>query len=134
MIVVDSNVVAYLYLPEGDRTAAAQRVLARDPAWAAPVLWRSEFRNVLALYMRQRSLPLPAALNAQTRAEALLAGREYDVDSGLVLSLAARSGRTAYDCEFVAVAQTLGVRLVTNDRQVLASFPGVAVSLSEFAA
>lgn len=133
MIVVDSNVIAYLYTASGPQTAAAERALDRDPEWAAPLLWRSEFRNVLALYMRQQSLPLSAALNAQSRAEALLAGREYAVDSGRVLTLAAESGRTAYDCEFVTVAQELGVPLVTSDRQVLASFPDVAVSLRDYA-
>lgn len=45
MIVVDSNVLAYLYLP-GEHTAAAERLLEREPEWAAPVLWRSEFRNI----------------------------------------------------------------------------------------
>ena len=34
MIVADSNVVAYLYLP-GEHTAAAERLLEREPDWAA---------------------------------------------------------------------------------------------------
>ena len=133
VIVVDSNVIAYLYLPERERTTAAQRVLARDPTWAAPALWRSEVRNVLALYARQSRITLAEATTAQRRAEALLAGREYGVDSAQVLALAAESGRSAYDCEFVAVAQALGVRLVSNDRQLVASFPEVAISLDDFA-
>lgn len=133
MIVVDSNVIAYLYLPQGEPTAA-RRARELDPAWAAPALWRSEFRNVLALHMRHREVSLASAVVAQAEAEALLAGHEYEVDSARVLALAAASGRTAYDCEFVAVAQALGVHLVTSDWQVLASFPGVAVSLRDFAA
>lgn len=47
MIVVDSNVIAYLYL-QGEHTAAAERLLLHEPDWAAPALWRSEFRNILA--------------------------------------------------------------------------------------
>lgn len=52
MIVVDSNVLAYLYLP-GTYTAAAESLLEQEPNWAAPILWRSEFRNILAGYMRR---------------------------------------------------------------------------------
>ena len=131
MIVVDTNVVAYLFLP-GDWTDAARSALQADPAWAAPLLWRRELRNVLALYLRRRHLKLKEALEVQHAAEALMAGREYAVESEAVLSLAAASGRSAYDCEFVALAQALGVSLVTSDRQVLSAFPETAVSLSAF--
>ena len=133
MIVVDTNVLAYLLLP-GDQTEAARRTFVRDPAWAAPALWRSELRNVLALYVRQRHLALVDAVSAQAEAEALLAGREYAVESAAVLALADQSGRSAYDCECVAVAQALGVPLVTSDRQLLRSFPSVAVALHEYGA
>ncbi|MGH7719073.1 MAG: type II toxin-antitoxin system VapC family toxin [Gemmatimonadaceae bacterium] len=132
MIVVDTNVVAYLLLP-GQQTAAARAVLARDAAWAAPLLWRSEFRNVLALYLRQRHLSLAQAIELQATGEALLAGREYAVDSGDVLTLAAQSGRSAYDCEFVAVARALGVPLITSDGQLAGSFPELAVDVQAFA-
>jgi predicted nucleic acid-binding protein len=37
VIVVDTNVIAYLFLP-GEQTAAARRTLQRDPRWAAPLL------------------------------------------------------------------------------------------------
>src|SRR5690606_40886482 len=80
MIVVDSNVIAYLYLP-GECTAAAEALLERDPEWAAPVLWRSEFRNILAGYLRRDALTFEQALALQQEAESLLAGLEYEVDS-----------------------------------------------------
>lgn len=102
MIVVDTNVVAYLLLP-GDHTETARAALKHDAAWAAPLLWRSEFRNVLALYLRQRHLTLEEALDVQSAAEELLAGREFTVESSPVLRLVASSGRSAYDCEFVAL-------------------------------
>lgn len=133
MIVVDTNVIAYLLLP-GDYTEAARAALATDAAWAAPLLWRSELRNVLAMYLRQRHLTLAAAVEVQAAAEELLAGREYAVESGAVLALAAASGRSAHDCEFVALAQALGVPVVTSDRKLLSSFPETAVALSAFAA
>jgi predicted nucleic acid-binding protein len=39
---------------------------------------------------------------------------------------------SAYDYEFVAVAEDLAVRLVTADRQVLQAFPSIAVSPDKF--
>lgn len=129
MIVVDSNVVAYLYLP-GEFTAAAERLLQRDPDWAAPLLWRSELRNILALYMRQGLLSFESSFEIQREAEALLADNEFDVDSFDVLALARDSGCTAYDCEFVALARRLNVPLVTSDAKLRKAFPTDTARLS----
>lgn len=129
MIVVDSNVVAYLYLP-GDYTEAAEALLEHDADWAAPLLWRSEFRNILAGYMRRRTLTLEMACDLQREAESLLAGAEHEVDSRQVLELVRDSACSAYDCEFVALAMTLGVKLVTMDAKLLKTFPKHAVPLS----
>jgi len=63
-----------------------------------------------------------------------MAGREYSVPTAPVLELAARSGCSAYDCEFVALARDLGVSLITADRRVLRAFPGIAVSPEAFVA
>ncbi|XSG85105.1 MAG: hypothetical protein ACPW60_15475 [Methylohalobius sp. ZOD2] len=52
MIAVDTNVIAYFYLPT-EYTPLAEKLLMQEPVWAAPTLWRSEFRNVLALYLRK---------------------------------------------------------------------------------
>ncbi len=133
MIVVDTNVLAYLLLPGGQQ-AVAEQVLARDPAWAAPLLLRSEFRNVLSGWARRGALTLDRAVSTAVEAEDYVRGREYTVPARDVLELAGRSRCTAYDCEFVALARQLGVRLVTSDRQLLAAFPGIAVSLESFVA
>ena len=128
MIVVDTNVLAYLYLPSVF-TEAAEKLLEREPDWAAPILWRSEFRNILAGYTRRKSLTFDQALMLQSEAESLLAGAEYEVDSLRVLELARDSNCSAYDCEFIALARTLDTRLVTMDAKLLRAFPGVAVPL-----
>lgn len=54
-------------------------------------------------------------------------------NSSQVLELAARSGCSVYDCEFVALAEDLSAALVTSDRRILKAFPSVAVSPSVFA-
>ena len=129
MIVVDSNVLAYLYLP-GDHTARAEALLERDPDWAAPVLWRSEFRNILAGYMRRKTLTFDQACNLQTEAESLLASSEFEVDSWTVLELVRDSDCSAYDCEFVALAIKLDTKLVTVDKKLLRAFPTRAAALT----
>ena len=131
MIVVDTNVIAYLLIP-GQFTDAARVSLARDPEWAAPMLWRSEFRNVLALYVRQGELSLAQAITLQKTAEELLAGREYLVTSSEVLALASTSRRSAYDCEFIAVARQLNRKVVTSDKPLVASFPEDTIALAVF--
>lgn len=129
MIVVDSNVLAYLYLP-GEHTAAAEALLEQDPDWAAPILWRSEFRNILAGYLRRKALTFEQANSLQREAEGLLEGAEFDVDSSTVLELVRDSDCSAHDCEFVALAIKLETRLVTMDKRLLRSFPKRAVALS----
>jgi predicted nucleic acid-binding protein len=122
MIVVDTNVIAYLYLP-GDRTAAAEALYREDPDWSAPLLWRSEMRNVLATQIRVGRIELDGAQSIQAEAEQLLHGREFAVASAEVLHLAAESGCSAYDCEFVTLANYLDVPLYSADRRLVERFP-----------
>lgn len=129
MIVVDTNILAYFYLP-GEYTAIAEDLLASNPEWAAPVLWRSEFRNILAGYLRRGRLRFDQALALQHEAESLLYGAEHEVDSQAVLDLVRDSDCSAYDCEFVALARALQTRLVTMDGKLLRAFPDTAVALT----
>ena len=133
MIVVDTNLIVYLYVPS-TRTAQAEAVFRRDPMWVTPILWRSEFRNTLAGLIRQGTLSLETAVQISYRAEFWMGGREYTAMSDQVLQLAAGSSCSAYDCEFVAVAQSLELSLITADRQILRAFPSIAVSPEAFAA
>lgn len=131
MIVVDTNIISYLFLPTV-YSEKSSRLYLQDTEWATPSLWRSEFRNVLALYIRQQILSLSEALAIQEEAEALMADHEFTVTSVQVLTLTERSQCSAYDCEFVALAKQLFVKLVTEDKQILREFPEVALSLDDF--
>lgn len=129
MIVVDTNILAYLYLP-GEHTTAAEALLQRDPDWAAPVLWRSEFRNILAGYLRRKTLQFDQVLALQQEAQSLMDDLEFEVDSTHVLALVSDSDCSACGCEFIALARQLGTRLVTMDRKLLRAFPADAVALA----
>lgn len=128
MIVVDTNILAYLYLP-GGYTALAEELLETTDAWAVPALWRSEFRNILAGCLRRNELSLENAVALQLEAESLVAGNEYEVESRKILELVRDSNCSAYDCEFVALAQSLNTHVVTADKKILQAFPDTAISL-----
>ena len=127
MIVADTNLIVPLVV-DGPQTAIARRVHATDADWAAPVLWRSEFRNALAGYMRTQALSVSLATRAFEMAESQIVMREHLVPTQLVFELVAASKCSAYDCEYVALAQQLGVPLITWDRELLREFPKVAIS------
>jgi len=132
VIVADANLVAYFAVRD-ERSQFADAVFEVDPVWAAPVLWRSEFCNVLAKYVQHAGMSMEAALAALRSAEEVIDAREYRVSSEKVLRLVMQSKCTAYDCEYVALAQDLNVSLVTTDKQVLREFPKIAVSQEQFA-
>ena len=97
--------VAYTFL-EGVQTQLALKVRDLDPDWRLPELWR--------------------------RAGRLLASSTRPVDMLLALELAARHNVSAYNAQFMALAVTLGVRCVTQDRTLLRAFPRIAVSMRGF--
>jgi len=131
VIVADTNLIAYLLIP-GQYSKEAESVYVKDPQWVAPLLWRSEFRNILALYVRRGLMDLHDAYGTMEQAERLMRGQEFEVVSARVLRLAATSGCCAYDCEFVALAQDLGVTMVTSDRILVTRFKPTVSSMREF--
>jgi len=131
VIVADTNTIAYFIIP-GEHTEQALAAFQKDPNWIAPLLWRSEFRNVLAVSLHNNYISIQQAIEYMEKAEHLMNGIGYAVNSSQVLNLALTSGCTAYDCEFVALAQDLGVPLVTSDQKLLETFPAETVSMDEF--
>lgn len=130
MIVADTNLIVYLFIT-GDQTSLAQSILAKDPYWIVPPLWQSEFRNVLAGYIR-RGMTLSQAKQLMSNALQTLEKRQILPPYEKVLDLIAESDCTAYDCEFVALARELSIQLITADQQLLNRFPDCAISLEEF--
>ncbi|MGB1799378.1 MAG: type II toxin-antitoxin system VapC family toxin [Gammaproteobacteria bacterium] len=131
MIVADTNTIAYLYLPS-DFSHDCERALVKDSIWAAPLLWRSELRNILSVYVRKELIEISDAYDIQREAEHLLNGNEFEVDSLSVIKLARESGCSAYDCEFIYLAQNTGSKLITEDKKILKSFPDLALTAKEF--
>jgi len=132
MIVVDANVVVF-WLLESPLTAASQALFERDSDWVAPPLVLSEIRQALLGHVRQGTVGLGGALVALERAGLLFADRLASPPSSRVVELAAASGCSAYDCEYVALAEALGVPLASADRRLAAAFPDRVVPLDRSA-
>jgi len=134
MIVVDNDVLSYFWIQmDTGRSAHARRARERDPDWVAPRLWRSEFRNVLRGYLVGGYMRYDEALQLARDAEADMADQTYEVATPDVLRLVEETGHSAYDCEYVALAQRLGASLVTGDKRLPGLFPDTAVLLEDFA-
>ena len=131
MIVVDTNVIHYCWV-RGQNTEIAQAVWQKDPEWHAPILWRSELRNVLTAYLRRGLLTRAQIVEILSVADQALAEREHFIPDDLVLDVVASSTLTAYDAEFVALATALSVQLVTADKGVLRAFPERALTMETF--
>jgi len=130
MIIVDTNIIAYLHV-NGMFTALALQLLEKDSTWVAPPLWQSEFRNLLLNYIRHNIMSMEAGIGLMEDALLTMQNRELVPSNGLILTLAANSSLSAYDCELVALAKELSCRLVTVDKQIVKAFPEIAISLEE---
>jgi predicted nucleic acid-binding protein len=131
MIVVDTNVIHYCWV-RGQHTEIAQAVRKADPNWHVPILWRSEMRNVLTGYQRRGVLSRPEITRILRHADNALSESEHIIADELVIETIANSKLTAYDAEFVALASALDVPLVTADRAVIKTFPGLALTMEAF--
>lgn len=131
MIVVDTNIITYLFIA-GEKTELAREVYAQDAYWVAPALWKHEFLNVLATNVKHGLLSAAEAKSAWQFSRALLYQREQQCKMTSALLLAIENDISAYDAQFVALAQELDRLLVTEDRRIQAKFPTMTSSMKDF--
>ncbi len=126
MIVVDANVISYLLI-RGERSEAMDRLQKLDPNWIAPKLWLDEFLNVLCTYERTGGLTREQSVELLEDAVALMDGASYDLPPERVLTVARQTNCSAYDSQYIALAQDLGLKLYTCDKRVISKCPGIAL-------
>lgn len=131
MIVVDAGLLIALTLRTPE-TEVARNAFLRDHDWAAPPLWRSDFRGALSRRIRSGEITRAQAAQAFEAACAVIADNEPEPNTAAVLNLALHLGLDMYDAEFVTVAQDLGVRLVTSDPELAAAVPDHVVTAAAF--
>ena len=126
MIVVDANVISYLLI-RGERSEAMDRLQKLDPDWIAPKLWLDEFLNVLCTYERTGGLTREQSVELLENAVALMDGASYDLPPERVLTVARQTNCSAYDSQYIALAQDLGLKLYTCDKRVISKCPSIAL-------
>ena len=131
MIIVDTNVIVYLYV-QGKKSADAKKLLQIDSDWIVPPLWISEFRNAVIQTARHGVITFVDAEEFTLDALKFLEHRTIKPNSKIVINLAQNSNCSAYDCEFIALAQSLNTKLITVDKRVLRNFPQIAIELTTY--
>ncbi len=130
MVVVDTNVLAYLLIA-GDKTALAQQLFDQDADWHSEPFALVELSNVLATACRTMGLSPGRARRTLERAEELLENTLHPIDHGLALALANDYSVSAYDARFLAVADQLDAPLVTEDKRLRRAAPNLTAALAE---
>lgn len=133
MIIADANLILYRYL-NGPLTPLADAALARDPDWRTTALWRCEFTSAVVKMIRADVLDEAAATAAMNAAAADMVPREVEVPQEQALGAALRHGISAYDAQYIALAEMLGHRCVTADAHLARKTPAISVLLADFVA
>ena len=123
MIVIDATVLADFFIGEDGVHRRARQLLAEDPVWISPSLWRYELGNVLRTHVKAGRLDAAVAEAHLRNAGALVVETVDMTDPQEVLNLALERGLTMYDAAYVSLAKLRGLTLRTRDAEVLKFCP-----------
>jgi len=117
MIVVDNNVVVYLFV-DGPYRDEVRALFLHDPVWLVPPLWQSEFCNVMLGYIRRDDIALDTAIVYFQEAKQVIR-IDQSPPAQSVLSLSIQHNISAYDATYAALAQQKNVQHVTYDKKLI---------------
>ena len=129
MVVVDTNVLAALLI-HGNRTTLAQELYEQDSDWRSESFVLVEFSNVLATHVRTGRLDRRMAKDLLGSAERALTTL-IQLPHARALEVAADLAISAYDARFIAAAQSLNARLVSEDAKLRQAAAACVQNLAE---
>lgn len=130
MIVADASLIVAFLLP-GPDNALAEQVREKDGFWIAPPRWQVEFVSAIWKKLKVGQIDLRTAGELFGHLEEVVAQSLW-VDPREVLETAIAVNHSPYDCEYVVLARTVGIRLVTFDQPLRERFPDVAFAPGRF--
>jgi len=131
MIVVDTNIISYLLIPNDTYNPLAEAIYQKDSRWSSPPLWRYEFMTVLSIYLRKDLMDVASCKSVYKEAMGLVISGPIS-NSDAVFNIVQQSSLSSYDCEFVALAMQTGLPLITEDKKILREFPDIAFSMKTY--
>lgn len=131
MIVADANLIIYLYVA-GPLAAMGKAAWAKDPDWRTAPLWRCELTSAVLKMIRAGVLDEQDAHEAMNNASSEITPREVHASQQRVLRLALQYGISAYDAQYVALAEMLGVPCVTAGAALARKASAFCVPLTDF--
>lgn len=131
MIVVDTNIISYLFIPNDTYNPLAEALYLKDSQWSSPFLWRYEFMSVLSIYLRKNLIDAAGCKSIYKEAMDLVVSRPIS-DFGAVFNIVQNSILSSYDCEFVAIAMQSKLPLITEDKKILREFPDIAFPIETY--
>lgn len=131
MIVIDANILIYALI-ESENSRLIPELKAKDADWRTTALCRHETLNVLVTYQRRGVLSLGQCREALDHASRFIAHAQCEVSPATSLDTAARYGISGYDAQYVALAASLSVPLLSEDRKLQQAVPDMVLSMQQF--
>ena len=130
MIVVDASVVAFLLI-DGELTEAVRELYRIDTDWVTPPILNHEMLNILAAVGSAEGNS--AAMEGVWRdVRALVASRQQVPDPVRSLRLGVELGISGNEAQYLCLADSLGLPLITQEKNLLQSAPKRAVSVLDY--
>ncbi len=126
MIVVDTNIISYFLIRDEKFSEIVDRLFDYDSDWVAPRLWLDEYMNVLSTHVRNAGMAPEISVALLADAIDLMRDRSFEVIPERVMSVARRLECSAYDAQYVSLAEDMGLKFYSFDRRLVERCPDIA--------
>jgi predicted nucleic acid-binding protein len=129
MIVVDTTVVPFLFL-EGELTKAVRELHSVDPGWVTPPILNHEILNLLTKIGVDEGHEPMERLWREIRS--VLGANQQIPDPVRSLRLGIEHGLSGHEAQYLCLAESLGLPLITEEERLMALFPKRAFGVLDY--